>query len=301
MLSAFNGFLTDIGIDRRIILWFASPVAVERYENCEEGNLKLCYEKIMIAQAIRNFREFIFFQKKKEQEFDLDEYIQSKCKEYCKGNFEISDEFGKSFVYTCEKIHSSYCKLSEFNREVLQLKSNTIEAFKPRDIPFEYNVANIKGIDASIKGKFEKYLKDVLVNGITIYGSLGNGKTCLFYLIIKELLLKRNSDGGLEIPFFITISDFFTAVVKDNAEVVKKLLDTKYLLIDDLGSEYKNEWGSSQFDNIVCNRFTEGKLTSFNTNLNDDQFKKNYPRIYDRQRKTNKVLTLIGPSMRGQK
>jgi DNA replication protein DnaC len=292
MSDLFKGFLTDIGIDRKYIEWFASPIAMERFQTCEEGNLKLCYERIMLAQAIRNFREVVFFSRKTKEE--IDNYIQYRCKDGCDGLINIEDEFGGHFIYTCNKINASYCLLSQFNRETIELKQNTLEVFKPNVIPFEYQIANIKGVNAGIKVAFNKYLKEVLESGITIYGSTGNGKTSLFYLAIKELLLKK------EIPYFLTISQFFTAILKENEIVVKKLLDSKYLFIDDVGTEYKQEFATSQFDTIICDRYARGLFTSFTMNLSDGQFKKNYPRIYDRQKKTNKGFQIIGPSMRGK-
>lgn len=283
-----DDMIDQLGTTREEILKHASK-AMEAMAEAAEDKLKGIYDRLLILQALRNWREWHFFHQ--HPIINMDEFTVKNCQENCGGSFKIFDEAGY-FWYTCQKQDLNYCKLSQENREKLEAGKRTIRAFSPFVTPEDYAKTIWDRVNQTAKNKIGKYMPMIAMNGVTLYGGIGTGKTSIFYLLIKELT-KRNAD-----IFFITVSQFFTAFIKEQEEPLKRILGSKYLFIDDIGTEYKSDYGSAQFESICCNRFAEGKITNFSTNLKIEEFQKAYPRTFDRQKASNMRINVPGESLR---
>ncbi len=134
-------------------------------------------------------------------------------------------------------------------------------------------------------------------------GATGLGKTFLSLAVAKEVL-----EQGVEVLYtsaldlFRDLQDDFYNAAKHNALTLDEVLEAELLIIDDLGSEYLNQFVPSALFNIVESRLNHGKATIINTNLSSAELEKRYGnRVYSRIYTLYKVLPFVGNDVRVQK
>ena len=86
--------------------------------------------------------------------------------------------------------------------------------------------------------------------------------------------------------------------MKHQDDLIKRILNADYLMVDDLGREYNAEYGMAMFDTCICDRYANQKITSFNMNITKEQFLEKYPRVFDRQIPSNVKIIITGESLR---
>lgn len=138
-----------------------------------------------------------------------------------------------------------------------------------------------------------------------IYGKSGLGKTMLVTCMANELIQKNN------IVMYQTASNLFKILEgykfgKDTGEEISLLYDQLYncdlLIIDDLGTEFPNNFTQSMLFDILNTRLLTKKSTVISSNLFTDDIKKTYSeRISSRILGEYELLLMFGEDIRIQK
>lgn len=119
-------------------------------------------------------------------------------------------------------------------------------------------------------------------SGLIFWGSVGTGKTFLAACIANYLIDKQIP--ALMTTFNKVIDEAFSAPNK--AEYYRNFNKYKLLIIDDLGTERKTDYGMEQVFNVIDDRYKSGQPMIITTNLSIKSIKNpekiEYSRIYDR-------------------
>lgn len=119
-------------------------------------------------------------------------------------------------------------------------------------------------------------------DGLLFWGKVGTGKTFLAACIANYLIDKQ-------VPVLMTtfnkiIDEAFS--VTDKAEYYRSFNQYKLLIIDDLGTQRKTDYGMEQVFNVVDDRYKSGQPIIVTTNLSLKELKEPgdiaSARIYDR-------------------
>ena len=150
----------------------------------------------------------------------------------------------------------------------------------------------------------KNYVKNFAKNkdNLLLIGSTGTGKTHLSTAIARELIHK-----GYDVIYDSTqniISDFeadrFRSGYGSYESKSEKYLDCQLLIIDDLGTEFINQFTVSALYNLLNTRQNKGLPTIISTNLSPDELARKYEdRIYSRIIGSGcKVLAFYGKDRR---
>ncbi len=157
-----------------------------------------------------------------------------------------------------------------------------------------------------MKGVLEK-AKDY-VNGfkshkenILMIGTTGTGKTHLSTAIAREVI-----QLGYDVIYdsiHNVISDFeadkFKSGYGQNEPKSEKYLECDLLIIDDLGTEFSNQFTISCLYNLLNTRINHGKATIISTNLSGKELSEKYEgRIYSRLVGRSIILPFAGKDQR---
>lgn len=137
-----------------------------------------------------------------------------------------------------------------------------------------------------------------------LYGNVGVGKTFLSNCIAKDLI-----DHGFSVIYYSAPSFFNTLAqsVFDKNDInaqnmYEHIYDCDLLIIDDLGTEYTNQFIASQFFTCINERLLNKKSTVISTNLSLDALADLYTeRSFSRITSNYTMLKLIGDDIRIQK
>ena len=133
----------------------------------------------------------------------------------------------------------------------------------------------------------KNYVKNFAKNkdNLLLIGSTGTGKTHLSTAIARELIHK-----GFDVIYDSTqniVSDFeadrFRSGYGSYESKSEKYLECQLLIIDDLGTEFTNQFTVSALYNLLNTRQNKGLPTIISTNLSPDELARKYEdRIYSR-------------------
>lgn len=145
---------------------------------------------------------------------------------------------------------------------------------------------------------FDKKFQNLL-----LYGETGTGKTFLSNCIAKELL-----DTGHSVIYFSAFQLFeilekqkFQKDQKAGASM-QNIFDCDLLIIDDLGTEFPNNFTVSQLFVCLNERLLQRKSTVISTNLDFDKLSAIYTeRVFSRLVSSYKIIKLFGSDIRLQK
>ena len=170
-------------------------------------------------------------------------------------------------------------------------KGNLIVELAYANIPFEYWFLSIKGAKCSktAKDKIKRYclkLKKAkkMGLGLCLYGKFGRGKTSLAIHV-----LKKASMSGFSV-YFLTLSEILNEIKssfnyegeelsKIEYERDKNLVQSKFLVIDNVGQEYRrsdNDFVPIVFDEIIRKRKSNHNVTIITTNKDPKKLKELY-------------------------
>ena len=140
---------------------------------------------------------------------------------------------------------------------------------------------------------------------LLMYGNTGLGKTHLSSAVAKAAI-----DRGYDV-FYVTalsmISDFeYSRFGNDTGDETgfdtARYFECDLLIIDDLGTEVINKFTTSTLYNVINRRLTAGRSTIINTNLTQEEFRKQYwDRITSRVFGEYVCLPFVGNDVRRQK
>ena len=142
-------------------------------------------------------------------------------------------------------------------------------------------------------------------DNLLLIGSTGTGKTHISTAIARELIHK-----GYDVIYDSTqniISDFEADRFRNNygreENKSEKYLDCQLLIIDDLGTEFSNQFTLSTIYNLLNTRQNKGLPTIISTNLSPEELARKYEdRIYSRIIGSDcKVLAFMGKDRRVSK
>jgi DNA replication protein DnaC len=181
-------------------------------------------------------------------------YTCSKCNDtgYCRNNF-------------CECFKKLYSSLSaESINKKAKLQLSSFDTFSLSYYTGEdYNtMQRIFNFSRNYAENFNEKSESILM-----FGGTGLGKTHLS-LAIANVVLQR----GYSVIYDSTISilrsiehEHFS--YKHSSEMIDLVMDTDLLIMDDLGTEYQNQFYSSTIYDIINSRLNSGKPTIISTNL----------------------------------
>lgn len=123
-----------------------------------------------------------------------------------------------------------------------------------------------------------KYAKEFSVNSenILMKGNTGLGKTHLSLAIANEVLRKGYGVIYVSAPVLLQRleKNYFSSDKSDDIESL--ITNCDLLIIDDLGTEFHNNFSSTQLYNICNNRMLKGKPIIISTNLSPEKMKDEY-------------------------
>lgn len=137
--------------------------------------------------------------------------------------------------------------------------------------------------------------------GVLFVGDCGTMKTTMAVAIMQAVMRQGRSS------FFIPMAELFDNLVtmgkqRDNEEFLRfqnRLQTTALLVIDDLGTEYPNDWIKNKIDAIISKRYNAMKPIIITTNLMNDELLSNYQqRVHDRLRASSIVISMTGGTQR---
>jgi DNA replication protein DnaC len=106
--------------------------------------------------------------------------------------------------------------------------------------------------------------------GLMFYGSFGVGKTHLAVAVLKGIISKGGTGYFAEVPSLLKrVRDSFDSREQDELDVLRPVLYSDVLLLDDLGEEKTSEWVQEALAHVVNVRYSENRATLFTTNLTD--------------------------------
>ena len=139
-------------------------------------------------------------------------------------------------------------------------------------------------------------------HNLFFYGTVGTGKSFLSGCIAKELLERGHSiiyfsAAGL----FDTLSrvKFDYKNIDEHYRSYEDLFQCDLLIIDDLGTEFSNNFVNSQLFFLINERHLHQKATVISTNLSLEDFRNRYSdRIFSRITSNYELCKLTGPDIR---
>ena len=145
---------------------------------------------------------------------------------------------------------------------------------------------------------------DTQFQNLLLLGAVGTGKTFLSNCIAKELMDKEYS------VLYFSASKFFSSLAKhafdkqdvDAQNMFELIYNCDCLIIDDLGTEYTNNFIASQFFTCINERLLNSRSTIISTNLSLDTLADLYTeRSFSRITSNYIMLKLIGDDIRIKK
>lgn len=143
--------------------------------------------------------------------------------------------------------------------------------------------------------KFDKHSPSVMMMGDT-----GLGKTHLSLSIANHIMLSGFSVLYISAPdLFRTLQNEYFGKGDPDRNTMNTVLDTDLLIVDDLGSEFENQFNQSLMYNIVNTRLSMSKPIIINTNLTPVEIEKRYgDRVASRLMTLYKCLKFMGKDVR---
>lgn len=145
-----------------------------------------------------------------------------------------------------------------------------IEKLKISNIGKRYWNAEIDFIkDVILKDKVCQYVGDIKTNleescNIVLLGCYGGGKTSISVIIAKALFELKKSVYFL--PIFELNEIFFRRKEDEYKEIYHRLRNVDLLILDDLDSQYENDFSMTLLESLIRYRYNNMKLNIYTIN-----------------------------------
>lgn len=247
--------------------------------------------------------------------------IKEKCEALSKEKDDLLKKAGlkepKPECPVCEdtgKVNGKFCQCVKFRARALMaeelgsempIKDSTFENFSLNfySEKTEDGVSPKKRMTQILKSCTEFALNFGKETGNMVFlGGAGLGKTHLSLSIVNEVLAK-----GFE-AVYSPAGILFDKLQKErfsfseDEDFLNTVLNADLLVIDDLGTEFMNQFVQSAFYNIVNTRILKGKSTILSTNLTPNELAERYtPRVFSRLIGHYDFKAFLGNDIRQQK
>ncbi len=179
---------------------------------------------------------------------------------------------------------------SSFSLDFYRKTKKGAEKFSPYE-----NMLNILSECKKFADEFDKTHENLL-----LYGATGLGKSFLSSAVANRVI-----ERGFSV-FYQSAGDVFSRLedikfgrLKSETSLLNTLLETELLIIDDLGTEFINQYSEAEFFKIINSRLLASKSAIINTNLSLKDIGKTYSdRILSRILGGYSSLRLFGDDIR---
>lgn len=157
------------------------------------------------------------------------------------------------------------------------LQRAALARFNRANILSDFATARIEDLDLSdrasnlgqIVNKVRKWMNGFMPGdkGFCLIGGVGTGKTHLLTTTVRHTVTKKMS--AKYVDFSILLNDLRQAYDQDTptTPIIKPLVETQLLAIDELGKGRKSEWEITIIDQLINERYSRGMTTIFATNF----------------------------------
>lgn len=215
------------------------------------------------------------------------------------------EENGKTLMCTCLKQMLTECACEELNRHA-PLKLSTFDSFSTDLYPDQQNA---NGLNPRIHmERVARFCKDYAYHftgcsrSLLMCGATGLGKTHLSLAIANEVIRRGYSVIYVSAPAVIAHYEKQMRGRFENDELLDMATDCDLLIIDDLGTEFINQFSVSHIYNLINSRLLSRKPLIINTNLSMRELEKNYSnRLVSRLNGEADKLNFVGKDIRIEK
>lgn len=135
----------------------------------------------------------------------------------------------------------------------------------PADGPSFANFQATKGAEKALRCSRAIASGEATFVWLLLYGVPGNGKTHLSWAIAREVKARH-----LQVRMILA-ADLFSCLREAMGEnqtdqMLRRLKEIFFLIIDDYGVEYGSEWEQAKFDELMSARFANARPTVITTN-----------------------------------
>jgi DNA replication protein DnaC len=146
-----------------------------------------------------------------------------------------------------------------------------------RYLSASFETFETKGMDKSVQGAAmlaRSYVDNFKTlesrNGLLFTGTVGTGKTHLSLAVIRELRLRYGAE-----TLFVDFRDLLTKIkdtfdgnkVRTEQEILRPVLETEVLVLDELGAARATDWTFDKVEHIINTRYNASGATIITTNL----------------------------------
>lgn len=191
------------------------------------------------------------------------------------------EDNNKTLVCDCLRKALIKCTCDELNA-VSPLSLCTFESFSLSnyDMDVSENSPSPYEVMSKIFNFCKKYAASFTPNSksLLMKGATGLGKTHLSLAIANEVINKGYSVIYVSAPTILSRleKEHFSSSGSKEEETLSALLECDLLIIDDLGTEFINNFSVTEIYNIFNSRLLQGKPVIINTNLTLKEIESNY-------------------------
>lgn len=191
------------------------------------------------------------------------------------------EENNKTLVCDCLKKALIKCSCDELNASA-PLSLCTFDSFslEKYDMDVSENSPSPYEVMSKIFNFCKRYAMDFTPKSksILMKGATGLGKTHLSLAVANEVINKGYSVIYVSAPSILSKleKEHFSNSNNKEEETLNALLDCDLLIIDDLGTEFINNFSVTEIYNIFNSRLLQGKPVIINTNLTLKEIESNY-------------------------
>lgn len=158
------------------------------------------------------------------------------------------------------------------------LQRAALERYNRANILSDFATASLEDLDTSdrttnlgqVTAKVRSWMRGFVPGerGFCLIGSVGTGKTHLLTTVVRHAVLAKGMSAKY-VDFSILLNDLRQAYDQDEqtTPIIRPLVETSLLAIDELGKGRKSEWELTIIDQLINERYSRGMTTVFATNF----------------------------------